>query len=63
MIGIGGIVLQVGRMSRGVGHDEVWRKLRVAKSSATTRHLLGLLLEEGDEVCVEMVSWRPHAAG
>jgi hypothetical protein len=57
MIGIGGIVLQVGRMSRGVVGHEVWRKLRVAKSSSTTKRLLGLLLEEGDKVCEGMVSW------
>ena len=62
MIGIGGIVLQVGRMSRGVGH-EVWRKLWVAKSSATTKRLLGLLLEEGDEVCEGIISWMSCAAG
>lgn len=48
MIGIGGIVLQVGRVSREGGH-EVWRKLWVAKSRVA-RRLLGLLLEEGDEV-------------
>jgi hypothetical protein len=61
MIGIGGIVLQVGRMSRGGGH-EVWRKSRVAKSSSTTRRLLGLLLEEGDKVCGIMISWMSGVA-
>jgi hypothetical protein len=60
MIGIGGIVVQVGRMSRGgVGH-EVWRELGVAKSSSTTKRLLGLLLEEGDKVCDGMISWMPR---
>jgi hypothetical protein len=62
MIGIGGIVLQGGRMSRGgVGHD-VWRKLRVAKSSEKTRRLLSLVLEEGDKVCDEMISWMSRFA-